>query len=64
MFVTDVVQEFRQLSEQEITLKRDLKTHFLGMTAVEKLRDKQVARLSSIRAAETSSKLFYLQAPD
>ena len=60
--VLDVVQEFRQLSEQEITLKRDLKTRFLGMTAVEKLRAKQVARLSSIRAAEASSKLFYLQA--
>ena len=34
--ILDVVQEFRQLSEQELGLKRDLKVKFLGMTAVEK----------------------------
>ena len=60
--ILDVVQDFRQLSEQEIRLKRDLKVKFLGMTAVEKLRAKQAARLTTINAAETSSKLFYLQA--
>jgi hypothetical protein len=43
-------------------LKRDLKVKFLGMTAVEKLRAKQSARLTAIKAAETSSKLFYMQA--
>ena len=60
--ILDVVQEYRQLSEQEIRFKRDLKALFLGMTAVEKLRDKQNSRLSYIRAEEASSKLFYLQA--
>ena len=60
--ILDVVQDFRQLSEQEIRLKRDLKVKFLGMTAVEKLGAKQAARLTTINAAETSSKLFYLQA--
>jgi hypothetical protein len=60
--ILDVVQDFRQLSDQEISLKRDLKVKFLGMTAVEKLRAKQSARLTAIKAAETSSKLFYMQA--
>ena len=60
--ILDVVHEFRQLSEQELGLKRDLKVKFLGMTAVEKLRAKQAARLATVKAAEASSKLFYLQA--
>lgn len=60
--IFDVVQEFRQLSDQEIAFKRDLKVRFLGMTAVEKLRAKQKSRLNFIAAEEASSKLFYLQA--
>lgn len=60
--ILDVVQDFRQLSDQEIMLKRDLKVRFLGMTAIEKLRERQASRLVSIRAAEAKSKLFYLQA--
>lgn len=46
----DIVHEHRQLSEQEIIFKRDLKARFLGMTAVEKLRARQKSRLNSIRA--------------
>lgn len=60
--ILDVVQEYRQLSEQEIIFKRDLKARFLGMTAVEKLRAKQKSRLNSIAAEEANSKLFCLQA--
>jgi len=60
--IFDVVQEFRQLSDQEIALKHDLKVRFLAMTAVEKLRAKQQSRLTYIKASEASSKLFYLQA--
>lgn len=60
--IFDSVQEHRQLSELEISLKRDLKARFLGMTAIEKLRAKQRSRLSFIRAGEANAKLFYLQA--
>ena len=35
--ILDVVQEFRQLSAEEIQLRRDLKLRFLGMAVVEKL---------------------------
>jgi len=41
--ILDVVQEFRQLSAEEIQLRRDLKLRFLGMAAVEKLRCKQAS---------------------
>jgi hypothetical protein len=60
--ILDVVQDFRMLSPEEILLKRDLKARLLGLTAVEKLREKQRSRLASIRAAEANEKLFYLQA--
>jgi exonuclease III len=60
--VLDVVQDYRQLSEQEIRLKRDLKARLLGLTAVERLRARQSSRLLSIKAAEANTKLFYIQA--
>ena len=60
--ILDVVQEFRQLSDNEVLLRHDLKVRILGLTAVEKLRLKQQSRLSAIRAAEANSKLFYLHA--
>jgi hypothetical protein len=47
--ILDVVQDYRQLSDQEMLLHRDLKARFLGLTAVEKLRAKQRSRLISIR---------------
>lgn len=56
--ILDVVQDFRQLSADEIQLKRDLKIRFLGLAAVEKLRCKQASRLTSIRAAEANSKII------
>jgi hypothetical protein len=60
--ILDVVQDYRQLSELEVRLKRDLKFRLLGLTAVEKLHAKQTSRISSIRASEANSKLFFLQA--
>jgi len=39
--IMDIVQEHKSLSSAEISLRRDLKARFLGMTAVEKLRAKQ-----------------------
>jgi hypothetical protein len=58
--ILDVVQEYRQLSESEVLLKRDLKVRLLGLVAVEMLRAKQSSRLNAIGASETNSILFYL----
>lgn len=52
----------RPLSAQEIQLRKDLKTCYLEMTAIEKLRAKQRARLSHIKAPDAHSKLFFLYA--
>jgi hypothetical protein len=60
--ILDISQEFRLLSTSEILLCRDLKAKLLGLTAIEKLRAKQASRLTSVRAAEASEKLFFLQA--
>ena len=60
--ILDVAQDYRQLSVHEIYLKRDLKVRLLGMTAVAKLRAKQSARLTAIKASEASSNFFYMQA--
>jgi hypothetical protein len=59
--ILDVVQEFRQLSEEEIRPKRDVKARFLGLTAIEKLCAKQLSRLTYIKAAEAHYKPFFLQ---
>ena len=48
--ILDVVQEFRQLTWQELLLKRDLKARILGLSAVEKIRAKQQSRLTMIKA--------------
>ena len=58
--ILDVVQEYRQLSIQEVQLKRDRKAHFLGLSAVEKIRAKQQSRLTGIKAADARFKLFFL----
>ncbi|KAG2647916.1 hypothetical protein PVAP13_1NG003446 [Panicum virgatum] len=39
----------------------DLKAHFLGLSAVEKIRAKQQSRLTAIKEADAQSKLFFLQ---
>ena len=58
--ILDVVQDFRQLTEQEIQLKRDLKARVLGLSAVEKIRAKQQSRLTAIKAENANSRMFFM----
>lgn len=58
----DVAQDYRQLTRDELHLKKDIKARLLGLAAIDKLRAKQRSRLTNIRAAEANSKLFFLQA--
>jgi hypothetical protein len=55
-----VVREHRQLSDEELLLKRDLKNRFLAMTAIGKLRVRQQSRITYIRAGDANSKCFFL----
>src|SRR6185503_11447916 len=60
IWILDIVEEHRSLSNAEILLRRDVKHRFLAMTAVEKLRAKQQSRISFLRAGEANSKLFFM----
>ena len=60
--ILDVVQEFRQLSQQEVLLKRDLKNRYLAMATIEKLRARQRSRLKYLKAGDASSKFFFMSA--
>ena len=59
--ILDVVQDFRQLTEQEIQLKRDLKARVLGLSTVEKIRAKQQSRLTAIKAENANSRMFFMR---
>ena len=60
IWILDVVQEFRQLSDEELLLKRDLKNRFLAMSTIEKLRGRQQSRITYIRAGDANSNFFFL----
>jgi hypothetical protein len=59
--IVDVVQDFMQLSLEEIHIKRDLKARYLGLTIIAKLKAKQSSKLTNIRAFKANSN-FFLQA--
>jgi len=65
IWILDVVQEYRDLCQSEFQLKSDLKNwFFFGLTTIEKLRAKQQSRLMTIKAAEASLRLFFMQVND
>jgi uncharacterized protein involved in type VI secretion and phage assembly len=61
IWIFDVAQEYRLLSNRELQFHRKLKQRFLGLTAVEKLRARQCSRLTMIKATNTNSKLFFMR---
>uniref|UniRef100_A0A0A9AWP9 Uncharacterized protein n=1 Tax=Arundo donax TaxID=35708 RepID=A0A0A9AWP9_ARUDO len=60
IWILDIVHEYRQLSEEELNFKRELKQRYLGMTTIEKLRAKQQSRLTWVIAGDAGSKLRFL----
>ena len=58
--ILETVQAARQLSDEEIVLKKGLKQKLLGFAAVEKLRARQQSRITWIRACDAASKFFFL----
>jgi hypothetical protein len=61
IWIFDVVQEYRLLSQEELQFYSQLRQRYLGLIAVDKLRAKQCSRLSAVRATGTNSKLFFLR---
>jgi hypothetical protein len=57
----DIAQEDRQLSEEEILLRQELKTRVLGFAAFERSRRRQAARINYIRAGDACTRFFHLR---
>lgn len=62
IFLLDLAQEERQLTDEENALRKMLKLKLLGFAAVERMRWRQRSRLTRIRVGNANTKLFHLRA--
>jgi hypothetical protein len=56
-------QEFRQLSELELDLKRFLKAKSLGLASIQRSRAKQHARIKWIKLGDCNTRFFHICTP-
>jgi exonuclease III len=61
IFRLDTAQEDRQLSEDELQLRRDLKIRILGLAALERSRRRQASRINYIKAGDACTRFFHLR---
>jgi hypothetical protein len=54
----ETAQEWRQLSQAELTLLKDLKHQVLGWAAIERSRHRQASRLVQIREGDACTNFF------
>lgn len=57
----DIAQEARQLSNDETTLRQDLKLRILGLAALERCRRRQASRINPIKAGDACTRFFHLK---
>jgi hypothetical protein len=62
IWLLDQAQEHRSLSQAEVEFRARLKETYLGLLTMEKIRARQMARLTNITYGGVNSKLFYLRA--
>lgn len=62
IFLLDLAQEERELTEEERKLRKELKLKLLGLAAVERMRWRQRSRLTWIRVGDANTKLFHIRA--
>lgn len=58
----EAAQEFRNLTANELELRRRLKARSMGLAAIEKARIRQKSRLTNIRCGDANTKLFHIRA--
>jgi hypothetical protein len=57
----DIAQEGRQLSSEELSLRKYLKRRALGLAAVERSRQRQASRINWLRASDACTRFFHLK---
>jgi hypothetical protein len=58
----DTTQEIRQLTAEELCLRKDLKCRILGLATIESSRRRQSSCLVSLKEGNTCTKFFHLRA--
>lgn len=58
----DVAEENRVLSMEEQDCRKRIKLKYQGLLAIDKIRAKQLARLTNIKTSHANTKLFYIRA--
>jgi regulator of replication initiation timing len=58
----DVAEESRALSTEERHLRRRLRSSYLGLLSLQKIKLRQRARLTWIKTADANNKLFHIRA--
>ena len=58
----EAAQEFRNLSQEELQLRQQLKIRSMGLAAIEKSRIRQKSRLANIKCGDANTKLFHIRA--
>ena len=61
IFRLDVAQESKRLSEEESSLRQDLKIRILGLAAIERSRRRQASRITFIKAGDACTRFFHLK---
>ena len=61
IFRLDVAQESRRLSEEESSLRQDLKIRILGLATIERSRRRQASRINFIKVGDACTRFFHLK---
>jgi hypothetical protein len=62
IFQLELARESRSLSDQENLLLSNLKSRFLGLSTLNKIKIRQRSRLTWLKEGEVDSKLFHIKA--
>lgn len=57
----DLAQEDRRLTDQEISLRHDLKIRVLGLAAIDRSRRRRASRITYIKSGDACTRFFHLR---